>query len=78
MDMMTTIIAAMGLPQKPRTLIAVGFALLIAVVCALSLVAMFVLRMKEPAADVAAFQAVFLATLGYVAGILTGLLGLKD
>ena len=70
--------ATLGLPAKTKTLIALGFSLVIALICLISFGALVVVKVLHPDADVGVFLNVFLTTLGYVGGALTGLLGLKD
>jgi hypothetical protein len=75
---LTSLVTSLGLPVKTKTLIALGFSLVIALICVASFVALAVVKVSHPEADVGVFLNVFLTTLGYVGGALTGLLGLKD
>jgi len=78
MNPLITVAASIGLPVKTKTLIALGFSLVIALICVASFVALAFVKVRHPEADVGVFLNVFLTTLGYVGGALTGLLGLKD
>ena len=78
MNPIKAIAASIGVPAKTKTLIALGFSLVIALICVASFVALVVVKVRNADADVGVFQNVFLTTLGYVGGVLTGLLGLKD
>jgi hypothetical protein len=78
MNPLVIMATSVGLPIKTKTLIALAFSLVIALVCVASFVALAVAKIRQPDADVSVFLNVFLTTLGYVGGALTGLLGLKD
>lgn len=52
------------------------FSILVAVAFLVSLGAMLYFRFKDPKADIALWLNMFFTTLGYVVGILTGLLGI--
>jgi hypothetical protein len=75
--MFNRFLTSMDIPVRPRTVIALVFAVIIALVCVASFVALVVLRFRNPEADVELFLNIFLTSLGYIVGILTGLLGLK-
>lgn len=76
--MLATALTMLSIPVRPRTIIALGFALIIALVCVVSFGALVVVKILHPEAEVDIFLNIFLTSLGYIVGILTGLLGLKD
>ncbi|MFX0194914.1 MAG: hypothetical protein ACFFCW_02235 [Candidatus Hodarchaeota archaeon] len=76
--MIETILASMGIPTKPRTIIAIVFALIVALVCVISFGALIIVKIRNPSSEVDIFLNIFLTSLGYIVGILTGLLGLKE
>ncbi len=78
MDFLNIIIASMGIPVKPRTIIAVGFASIVGLVCLLSFGGLFYLKLVRPTEDAGLFLNIFLSSLGYIVGILTGILGIKS
>lgn len=78
MDILSLTLASMGIPVRPRTLIAVGFALIVGLVCLLSFGGLFYLKIARPTEDAGLFLNIFLSSLGYIVGILTGILGIKS
>ena len=69
------------LPDLPpadqiRSYIILGFSALMAIAFLVSLVAMIIFKLRDGDADIAIWVNVFLTCLGYVVGILSGLLGL--
>lgn len=78
MDILNTIVASMGIPVRPKTLIAIGFALIVGLVCLLSFGGLFYLKLARPTEDAGLFLNTFLSSLGYIVGILTGILGIKN
>jgi hypothetical protein len=71
-------LAALDIPVRLRTLIAMGFAVVVGLVCPVSFGALVLIKVMNPEADVGVFLNIFLTSLGYIVGILTGLLGLKE
>jgi hypothetical protein len=71
-------LSELGIPVRPRTIIAVGFALIVGLVCLLSFGGLFYLKLARPAEDAGLFLNIFLSSLGYIVGILTGILGIKS
>jgi hypothetical protein len=53
-------LAKLGLPIKTKTLIALGFSLVIALICLISFGALVVVKILHPEADVGVFLNVFL------------------
>jgi hypothetical protein len=78
MDVVATIVTSLGIPVRLRTVIAIGFALIVGLVCVLSFGGLFYLKLARPAEDVGLFLNIFLSSLGYIVGILTGILGIKS
>jgi len=78
MNVLGSIVASIGIPVRPRTLIAIGFALIVGLVCLLSFGGLFYLKLVRPADDAGIFLNIFLSSLGYIVGILTGILGIKS
>ena len=78
MDFLSNIVASIGIPVKPRTVIAIGFAMIVGLVCVLSFGGLFYLKLARPAEDAGLFLNIFLSSLGYIVGILTGILGIKS
>jgi hypothetical protein len=78
MDALNSLVTSLGIPVKPRTTIAVGFALIIGIVCLVSFAGLVYLKLARPTDDVGLFLNIFLSSLGYIVGILTGILGIKS
>jgi hypothetical protein len=62
--------------EQTKIYIVLGFSCLVAIAFLASLVAMIYFRIKDKTADIGMWLNVFLTCLGYVIGILTGLLGI--
>jgi len=62
--------------DKVKAYIVAAFSALVAIAFLASLGSMIYFRLKEPGADIALWVNVFLTCLGYIVGILTGLLGI--
>ncbi len=69
------------LPELPpadqiRSYIILGFSALVGIAFLVSLIAMIIFKLRNGDADISIWLNVFLTCLGYVVGILSGLLGL--
>jgi len=62
--------------ERARVYIVLGFSSLVGMAFLVSLGSMVYFRLKDPKADISLWVNVFLTCLGYVVGILTGLLGI--
>jgi hypothetical protein len=69
-------LAALPPVEKVRAYIVVWFSGLVGVALLVSLGCMVYFKVKAPDADIGIWVNVFLTCLGYVVGILTGLLGI--
>jgi uncharacterized membrane protein YfcA len=71
-------LAALPPIDKVRAYIVVWFSILVGVALLVSLGCMVYFKVRTPDADIGIWVNVFLTCLGYVVGILTGLLGIPS
>jgi uncharacterized membrane protein YfcA len=71
-------LAALPPVDKLRAYIVVWFSILVGVALLVSLGCMVYFKVRTPDADIGVWLNVFLTCLGYVVGILTGLLGVPS
>ncbi len=69
-------ISTLSLMDRIRAYIVMTFSGLVAIAFLASLGSMIYFRFKQPDADIGLWLNVFLTCLGYIVGILTGLLGI--
>lgn len=69
-------VSVLPLLDKAKAYIVVGFSSLVGIAFLVSLASMVYFKAKNPQADIGLWVNVFLTCLGYVVGILTGLLGI--
>ena len=68
--MLKAIRASMNIPVNSKTLIALGFALFVALVGLVSSGTLVVVKIINPEVEVDIFLSIFLTSLGYIVGIL--------
>ena len=71
-----TQITTLPLIDKIKAYIVAAFSVLVGIAFLASLGSMIYFKVKEPSADIGLWVNVFLTCLGYIVGILTGLLGI--
>lgn len=64
--------------DRVKAYIVLGFSILVGLAFLVSLGMLVYLKVKTPGADISLFVNVFLTCLGYIVGILTGLLGIPQ
>lgn len=69
-------ISALAPLDKVKAYIVAAFSTLVGIAFLVSLGSMVYFKVKEPQADIGLWMNVFLTCLGYIVGILTGLLGI--
>ena len=74
--MLASTVSRLKATSKPAAFAAYVFTIVIGIVCITSFLAMLYLNIKHPDRDTSTLLNVFLTTIGYIVGILTGIFGL--